>query len=311
MVKIKDENFINIQGWMINRLKLKGNELLIYAIIYGFTQDGEQWFEGSKQYLADWCNITKRGAHEVLKSLVNKRYLLKEDIVINNVTFCKYKVNFSIVAPSEENSLPVKNLHPPGEESSFIPVKNLHPPGEKSSPNNIDNNINNNNIKKERKKGSLDGEVDNKVYYPLGQSQEVENLPPEKPPVKKVSKKKKNTSNYDDILEAEVQDEELIDLYVEFIKMRNLIKAPLTDRALKILIKRVNTLEPDSVERQKELLNIAIMNNWKSVYELKDTNKSQKTTSYNAKEYESTNIFDQLLDKQQKDVITVNGDDIF
>ena len=27
---------------MVTDLKLKGNDLLIYAIIYGFTQDGEQ-----------------------------------------------------------------------------------------------------------------------------------------------------------------------------------------------------------------------------------------------------------------------------
>ena len=46
MAIIKNENFILIQGWMINNLKLSGNDLLVYAIIYGFTQDGEQWFEG-------------------------------------------------------------------------------------------------------------------------------------------------------------------------------------------------------------------------------------------------------------------------
>ena len=36
MSEIKDENFIMIQGWMVNMLNLKGNELLVYAIIYGF-----------------------------------------------------------------------------------------------------------------------------------------------------------------------------------------------------------------------------------------------------------------------------------
>nr|DAI57620.1 MAG TPA: hypothetical protein [Caudoviricetes sp.] len=34
MSEIKDENFTTIQGWMLNRLNLKGNELIIYAIIY-------------------------------------------------------------------------------------------------------------------------------------------------------------------------------------------------------------------------------------------------------------------------------------
>lgn len=93
MCKIKRENCLNIQRWMVTDLKLKGNDLLVYALIYGFTQDGEQWFEGSRQYLADWCNSTKRGISKNLQSLVGKGYLLKKDVVINDVKFCRYKVN--------------------------------------------------------------------------------------------------------------------------------------------------------------------------------------------------------------------------
>ena len=52
---MKDTNFISIQGWMRTELNLSGNELLVYAIIYGFSQDGESKFTGSRQYLADWC----------------------------------------------------------------------------------------------------------------------------------------------------------------------------------------------------------------------------------------------------------------
>ena len=90
---IKDNNFLIIQGWMINHLKLKGNELIIYAVIYGFTQDGEHWFEGSRQYLTDWCNSTVRNVGEVLKSLVEKGFLDKETYTVNNVKFCKYKIS--------------------------------------------------------------------------------------------------------------------------------------------------------------------------------------------------------------------------
>ena len=53
--------------------------------------------------------------------------------------------------------------------------------------------------------------------------------------------------------------------------MRKMIKAPMTDRALTMLIKKVNELEPNSIENQKKLLEVAIMNNWKSVYPLKGT----------------------------------------
>lgn len=90
MSKINDENFIVIQGFMINELKLKGNELLVYAIIYGFSQDSEQRFTGSLQYLADWTNSTKQGIIKNLKSLIEKEFIQKETKTINGVNFVEY-----------------------------------------------------------------------------------------------------------------------------------------------------------------------------------------------------------------------------
>ena len=81
--------------------------------------------------------------------------------------------------------------------------------------------------------------------------------------------KRKKESTYDDILST-IANDDLRDLYLEYIKMRKMIKAPMTDRALAMLINKVNDLEPHSVENQKKLLEVAIMNNWKSVYPLKD-----------------------------------------
>jgi hypothetical protein len=40
-------NYISIQGWMVEQLGLKGNELLAYALIHGFSQDGKNQFTGS------------------------------------------------------------------------------------------------------------------------------------------------------------------------------------------------------------------------------------------------------------------------
>ena len=92
MSKVKNENFIIIQGFMVNELNLKGNELLVYAIIYGFSQEENQVFNGSLQYLADWTNSTKQGVLKNLKSLVEKGYIKKNDKVINGVKFCEYYV---------------------------------------------------------------------------------------------------------------------------------------------------------------------------------------------------------------------------
>lgn len=125
---IKDENYIVIQGFMVNELKLKGAELIVYAIIYGFSQDGKSKFTGSWKYLASWCNVTEREIAKVLKKLVDKGLIEKEK-TMNKV---QYRVGTKFI-------LKVNKVQSVGEQSSY---------------NNIDNNINNNldiNRKNERK----------------------------------------------------------------------------------------------------------------------------------------------------------------
>ena len=75
--RIKDGNYIVIQSFMVKDLGLKGNELLVYAIIYGFSQAEEQTFSGSRQYLAEWTNSTKQGIDKNLKSLLDKGLIKK------------------------------------------------------------------------------------------------------------------------------------------------------------------------------------------------------------------------------------------
>ena len=67
---IKDTNYLKIQGFMVSQLHLKGNDLLIYAIIYGFSQTDNQKFTGSLQYLYDWTQSTKQGVIKSLKKLI-------------------------------------------------------------------------------------------------------------------------------------------------------------------------------------------------------------------------------------------------
>ena len=86
------------------------------------------------------------------------------------------------------------------------------------------------------------------------------------------NKQERKKSGYDDILSS-VEDDSLRNLYLDYLKMRKLIKAPMTDRALQMLINKVNELEPNSIARQKKLLETAIVNNWKSVYPLKEGEK--------------------------------------
>lgn len=87
--KVNRENYIVIQGFMIKDLKLKGNELLTYACIYGFSQSEDQAYTGSLQYLAECTNSTRQGALRCLKSLVEKDFIEKK-VYKNGVKFCEY-----------------------------------------------------------------------------------------------------------------------------------------------------------------------------------------------------------------------------
>ena len=92
---VKDENFIQISAWMINHLNLKGNELLIYGLIYGFSKDGNSVFRGSINYISSWLNISERSTIDNLKSLIEKKLITKKVIKGNgnNILGCEYSVN--------------------------------------------------------------------------------------------------------------------------------------------------------------------------------------------------------------------------
>ena len=88
--KIKPNSYYSIQYWMINELGLKGLELSIYAIIYGFSRDHCGAFTGSRSYLADFTNSTKAGVDKALKSLIQKNLLEKKDFVNHGIKNCIY-----------------------------------------------------------------------------------------------------------------------------------------------------------------------------------------------------------------------------
>ncbi len=72
-------------------------------------------------------------------------------------------------------------------------------------------------------------------------------------------------NNYIDILET-ITDDHLRNLYCDFLENRYQMGDPLTTKGLNLLIERVRMLVGIDIERQKELLKNAIINNWKNVY---------------------------------------------
>lgn len=88
---IKDGSYVTIQAFMVKDLGLTGAELICYAIIYGFSQDGEQEYRGTIQYLMDWNGCSRQTIFRALQSLLSKGLLLRREEVINGVRFVRYK----------------------------------------------------------------------------------------------------------------------------------------------------------------------------------------------------------------------------
>ena len=131
MSKVKDENYIHIPGWAVTRLGLKGNELFVYSIIYGFSQDGETRFTGSLQYLADWTNSTKQSCIKCLKSLAEKGDITKYEKIVNGVKFCEYQA-------VKLKSMVVNKVEQCSKQSSHGIKQSLTGGIKQSLPNNID-----------------------------------------------------------------------------------------------------------------------------------------------------------------------------
>ena len=137
MNEVTDKNYIVIQSFMVSELGLKGNELLIYAIIFGFSQTTGQAFHGSLSYLESWTNSTRPTVISSLKSLVEKGLIEKEEQTINGVKYCSYRAKSSTDKAEEV----VKKFNGGSKEILQEVVKKFNEGSKEILPNNILYNI--------------------------------------------------------------------------------------------------------------------------------------------------------------------------
>ncbi len=174
---VDDDGYINIQHWMVKDIGLRANELIIYALIHGFSQDGMGYFWGSIKYIMKMTNLSKETVLSVLQSLVKKNLIVKKDVksieffdtkktAQGNQHYCLYyttisRINHQLPAKDDsksstasnsgsrnltgKNNSPVKNLDPSGS-------RNLTRAGQEFRPNNKDDNKDKNSTSSENSK---------------------------------------------------------------------------------------------------------------------------------------------------------------
>lgn len=137
----RDQNFYSIFGWMIHRLGLKGTKLTVYAIIYSFSQDGENQYYGGRKYMADAASCSLPTIDRVLQELEIDGYICKSERENDGVSHCRYSVFI------DDNGEGIKNDKGcyQNDKGGTYQNNNTH----------INNKDNNNKNKKENKKETI------------------------------------------------------------------------------------------------------------------------------------------------------------
>ncbi len=140
---IEPRSYYIVHGWMMTELGLRGNELTMYAIIYGFSQDGHSEFSGSISYIMEWLGCSRPTAIKTLANLVERGLIVKSST--NNGVECNtYRAvldlpkNDGVLPGGSKENLPVigkKTLPVSGKKTLPGVVKNLNLGSQNSLPN--------------------------------------------------------------------------------------------------------------------------------------------------------------------------------
>lgn len=112
-----------------------------------------------------------------------------------------------------------------------------------------------------------------------GDNENVEPIPDintDSKPINKPNRKKERKEteqSYDEILNSMVEDIEVKNTIYDYIKIRKLIKKPMTDRALTMLINKLFKLS-NSKQIQIKILEQSILKNWTDIYPYKEENNN-------------------------------------
>lgn len=230
MSTVKDNNFIAIQGWMRTKLNLKGNELLIYALIYGFSQDGESRFKGSRKYIADWCGCSLNTVDRTLNSLVDKGLLAKyPHIDDNGIRLVDYAAILTAI-PSTPVQAPVQAPTPTQASTT----------------------------------------AQDPWAAATGATTEQPQSPITNPEPKPQPKKTRNSKSFDDIIDAYTNDPTTKDLLGAWLQNRKAKRSVMTDRAIQGNIDKLDRRAQESHMSVNEYLDEIICRGWSSFFPIEN-----------------------------------------
>ena len=104
----------------------------------------------------------------------------------------------------------------------------------------------------------------------------------------------KNVKNVKEIIYSDVP--ELNETIIAFIDYRKSIKKPMSDRAITLLLGKLNKMS-NSVQEQIEILNQSILNGWQGIFPLKNDSVTGKKASFQGRNYDFDELEKQIVNK--------------
>ena len=163
-------------------------------------------------------------------------------------------------------------------------------------PNNKTDNKTDNKLKESKKEESNNTQNQQvEISEELKQMQkEIEQLKAENEKLKeKKEKPKRQTKSYDEQITEYTGNEELQNALKAFVQMRSFIKKPMTEYALKLMLKNLDELGNNDTTKIA-ILNQSITHNWQGIFPLKDEytkQGKQPEKKYDQNSYESEEEF--------------------
>ena len=210
---------------------LKDKAKLLYGEITALCNEkGYCW--ASNRYFAELYSVSIKTISTLIKNLIDNGYIYSEIIYKEGSKEIDKRYLKLVNNPIENivNTPMEEKVNTPMEEKVNTPME------EKVKDNNtIFNNTIINNKKEKKEKASS----------------------------------KNNKSEIDMLIEEYTNNTELKNTLIEFVKHRKSLKAPMTTRALKQLMNKLNSLATNDFTKI-EILNESILNGWKGVFPLKN-----------------------------------------
>lgn len=142
---MRKDGYVVVQPWMIQDYNLKSNELLVYALIWGFSQDEQSCFYGSVSYIMDYFSLSKNTVLGILGGLEEKGLLRKWSETVNGRPTNRYAalrpaecsaVSDGCKSCTSAKNAPVQNMHSDGCKSCTSTGAEIAPKKEKEKTNN-------------------------------------------------------------------------------------------------------------------------------------------------------------------------------